>query len=50
MIKAIIELLHSDEWQGESQNIEIAKGKHEMIESLGDFKKHLTRFWHGRKV
>ena len=50
MIKAIIELLHSDEWLGESENIEIAKGQHEIVDSFSDFKYHVKRFWHGRKI
>lgn len=45
MIKNILDLLALDEFYGQSDNIEIAKGKFELIDTWGKAFKQLKRQW-----
>jgi hypothetical protein len=45
MIKNILDLLALDEFYGQSENIEIAKGKFELIDSWKKAFKQLKRQW-----
>jgi len=45
MIKNILDLLALDEFYGQSENIEIAKGKFELIDSWNKAFKQLKRQW-----
>ena len=48
MIKQILELLNSDEFYGQTENIEIAKGKYQLPLSIKEARKQFkrTRKWH----
>lgn len=51
MIGKVIELLHSDEWTGVSENVEIAKGKYQRITSVRELIRRIKRsIRHVRKV
>ncbi len=50
MIGKVIELLHSDEWHGVSENVEIAKGKHERVTTWKGFWTTLKRMRNVRKA
>lgn len=45
MIKNILDLLALDEFYGQSENIEIAKGKYQLIDTWGKAFKQLKRQW-----
>ena len=45
MIGQIITLLQADKWEGISENIEIAKGKHHTPQSLKDALIKIKRKW-----
>lgn len=45
MIPKIIELLQSNDFYNVSENVEIAKGKHELITSFSDGIEKLKRVW-----
>ena len=45
MIGQIIKLLQSDEFTGVSENVEIAKGKFEIVRNRKQFIKHIKRTW-----
>lgn len=50
MIKLIIELLQSDEWLNtQSEAIELAKGKNELVNNWGAAKRKLKRVWQNKK-
>jgi hypothetical protein len=50
MIAQIIDLLHKSEYYGVGKNIEIAKGKHELITDFKTFKTKIKRQWQSRKL
>lgn len=51
MIGRVIELLHSDEWEGVSENVEIAKGKYHRVTSVRDLYRRIRRsIRHVRKI
>lgn len=50
MLGQILELLWEDDWHGISKNVEIAKGKNEIVDDWKTFKSHLKRMYHGRKI
>lgn len=43
MISLIIQLAQSQEWYGVSENVEIAKGKNQYMQTWGQMKKQLKR-------
>lgn len=45
MIKEIIEILNTDEWLGESETIEIAKGKYHYKTKTKDIINQYRRKW-----
>lgn len=44
-MKEIIDLLHSQDFIGVSKNIDIAKGRYEMVTNFRDAKKKIKRIW-----
>lgn len=48
MIKNIIDLLNLDDWYGQSENIDIAKGKYRAARNWDDVKKQVKRGYYGR--
>lgn len=50
MIGKVIELLHSDEWHGVSENVEIAKGKYERITTWKGLWRYIKRRRNVRKT
>jgi hypothetical protein len=48
MIANIIELLQKLDYYGDNECIEIAKGKHELVSSWGDFKNKINRVWQSK--
>lgn len=50
MIGRIIILLQSDAWYGVSENIEIAKGKHQLPTTLKQGKNKIVRAWQSKKL
>jgi hypothetical protein len=49
MIAELINILNSNDYYGVSQNIEIAKGKHEKVYTFKDLKRKIKRIWLSRK-
>jgi hypothetical protein len=49
MIAELIEILHSNEFYGLSENMEIVKGKNEKVRSWKDFKRKIKRKWQSLK-
>ena len=49
MIPKIIELLQSNDFYGVSENIDVAKGKHEHITSFKACRKKIKRLWLQKK-
>ena len=49
MIAKIIELLAADNHYNVSENVEIAKGKYEIITTLKGFKRKIKRGWQLKK-
>jgi len=45
MIAKIIELLQSNDFYNVSENVEIAKGKYEIVTSFKDAKRKIKRAW-----
>ena len=45
MIAKIIDLLHSNDFYNVSENVEIAKGKHELVTNFSDAKEKIKRIW-----
>lgn len=45
IMKEILDLLHSDNFYNVSNNVEIAKGKYEMITNFRDAKEKIKRVW-----
>tara|TARA_R110000850_G_scaffold131774_1_gene252697 strand:- start:179 stop:331 length:153 start_codon:yes stop_codon:yes gene_type:complete len=45
MIPKIIDLLQSNDFHGVSENVEIAKGKHELVKTFNGAKLKLKRQW-----
>ena len=48
MIKSIIDLLNTSDWYGQSENIDIAKGKYKAVRNWDDVKKQLKRQYYGK--
>ena len=48
MIKNIIDLLNLNDWYGQSENIDIAKGKYEAASNWNDVKKQIKRQYYGK--
>jgi hypothetical protein len=48
MIKNIIDLLNMDDWYGQSENIDIAKGKYKAVRNWSEAKKQLKRQYYGK--
>lgn len=48
MIKEIIQLLQSDTWIGISEEVEIAKGRHEIPTTWKQMRKLILRKWQTR--
>lgn len=48
MIKNIIDLLNASDWYGESELIEIAKGKYSAVGNYKQMKEQLKRVKHGK--
>ena len=46
----MIELLNLTEWYGISENIEIAKGKFKIPETIKEATEQSKRIWHARKL
>lgn len=44
-MKELLDLLHSQEWFGVSENVDIAKGKHEMVTNWRDATQKIKRQW-----
>lgn len=44
-MKELLDLLHSDNFYNVSNNVEIAKGKYEMITNFRDAKEKIKRVW-----
>lgn len=44
-MKEILDLLHSDTFYGVSENIEIAKGKNELVTNWQDVREKIKRVW-----
>lgn len=49
MISQLIDLLVLDEYLGQSERIDIAKGRYEYPTTWKSFKQLLKRIWYGRK-
>lgn len=49
MISQLIDLLVLDEYFGQSERIDIAKGRYEYPTTWKSFKQLLKRIWYGRK-
>jgi hypothetical protein len=49
IMKEFLDLLHSDNFYGVSDNIEILKGKNEMVTNFSDAKQKIKRIWLKRK-
>jgi len=45
MIRLIINLLQSNDWINSGENIEIAKGKYELVSTIKDGKRKIKRAW-----
>jgi hypothetical protein len=50
MIAELIEILHSNEFYGLSENMEIVKGKNEKVYTWVDLKRKIKRIWLSRKL
>ncbi len=48
MIKNIIDLLNTSDWYGQSENIDIAKGKYKAVRNWDDVKKQIKRQYYGK--
>lgn len=48
-MKEIIDLLQSHTWRGESENIDIAKGKHEMTLTWSGMVDKIKRIWQSKR-
>jgi len=48
MIKNIIDLLNLNDWYGQSENINIAKGKYRAVRNWDDVKKQIKRQYYGK--
>jgi hypothetical protein len=48
MIKNIIDLLNASDWYGESELIEIAKGKYSAVRNYKEMKEQLKRLKYGK--
>lgn len=44
-MKELLDLLHSKNWFGVSNTVDIAKGKHEMVTNWRDAKQKIKRQW-----
>jgi hypothetical protein len=44
-VSYLIDVLHSEDWIGVSENVEIAKGKHHLPSNWQDTKKIIRRQW-----
>lgn len=44
-MKELLDLLHSNEFLGVSNTVDIAKGKHELVTNWHDAKIKLKRLW-----
>lgn len=44
-MKGLLDLLHSDDFIGVSKNIDIAKGRYELITNWHDAKQKIKRIW-----
>ena len=49
-MKELLDLLHSREWIGVSDSVDIAKGKHEIVTSIKDAKLKLKRLWQKKEL
>jgi hypothetical protein len=49
MIKGIVDILHSGEYYGQSETIDIAKGKYALPTTWKDTLKWIKRLWLRRK-
>lgn len=49
-MKEILRLLHSKEWVGISDYVEIAKGKYELAMDYQDTKKKIKRAWQSKRL
>jgi hypothetical protein len=49
MISQVLNILAVDEFYGVSENIEIAKGKYELVHSWKDVWYKIKRHWYGRR-
>lgn len=45
-MKELLDLLHSDNWYGVSDKVDIVKGKHEIIDNWRDGFVKIKRAWH----
>ena len=48
MIKNIIVVLNLEEWYGQAENVDIAKGKYRAVRNWDEAKKQLKRQYHGK--
>ena len=49
MISAVIQLLQMEEYLGVSEEIDIAKGRYELVGTWGKWMKKTKREWYSRK-
>ena len=54
MITNVIRLLQSDRWYNVSAEVEIAKGRYEIIDTVSKFKRHILRLikskYYGKEI
>jgi len=49
-MKEFLDLLHSDDFYNVSENIEILKGKNEMVTNWHDAREKVKRVWQSREL
>lgn len=50
MIAEVIRLIQNNNFYGESESIEIAKGKYEKVNTFKEAKQKIKRIWQSRKL
>lgn len=49
-MKDLLDLLHSQDFYGVSNTVDIAKGKHELITDWKDVRKKIKRVWQKKEL
>lgn len=49
-MKELLDLLHSKDFYGVSNTVDIAKGKHELITDWKDVRKKIKRVWQSKRL